>query len=67
MIFSSTRLFGILPDGSEVSSWTLRNRHGMEVEIMNYGAINRGNENPGWWSYLIQLIDDQMQLDLAAL
>ena len=41
MIRSSTRLFGNLPDGSQVTSCTLRNRQGMEVEILNYGAIIR--------------------------
>ena len=37
----SARPFGRLPDGSAVTAWTFRNRHGMEVEILNYGAIIR--------------------------
>jgi aldose 1-epimerase len=32
-------LFGILPDGREVHKYILRNTRGMEVEIINYGAI----------------------------
>ncbi|MFN4943195.1 MAG: aldose epimerase family protein [Akkermansiaceae bacterium] len=41
MIRSSNKLFGKLPDGSQVTSWTMRNQNGMEVEILNYGAIVR--------------------------
>lgn len=38
---SFKQAFGTLPDGSEVSSWTLSNRHGMEVEVLEYDAIIR--------------------------
>jgi aldose 1-epimerase len=41
MTHSSSRLFGQLADGFEVTAWTLRNRSGMEVEVLNYGAIVR--------------------------
>jgi aldose 1-epimerase len=41
MIRASSKPFGSLPDGSEVTVWTLRNRNGMEVEVLNYGAIIR--------------------------
>lgn len=30
--------FGKLPDGTEVDSWTLTNKNGVEVKITNYGA-----------------------------
>jgi len=33
------QLFGALPDGKEVYSYTLKNDSGMEVDILNYGAI----------------------------
>lgn len=33
------QLFGILPEGKEVYKYTLKNHHGMEVDIINYGAI----------------------------
>ena len=29
------KLFGIMPDGKEVYSYTMRNRNGMEVSILN--------------------------------
>jgi aldose 1-epimerase len=32
-------LFGTLPDGKEVHRYTLHNRHGMTVKLINYGAI----------------------------
>jgi aldose 1-epimerase len=35
----SKKLFGNLPDGTPVDLYTLRNRHGMEVKISNYGGI----------------------------
>lgn len=41
MIHCSSRRFGTLPGGLHVTSWTLRNRNGMEVEILNHGAIIR--------------------------
>ncbi|MED5597789.1 aldose epimerase family protein [Janthinobacterium sp. P210006] len=31
--------FGILPDGSHVSVFTLRNRQGMQVKVLDFGAI----------------------------
>lgn len=31
--------FGTLPDGREIDRYTLRNHQGMEVDIINYGAI----------------------------
>ena len=31
--------FGMLPDGSEVEKFILKNSHGIRVEIINYGAI----------------------------
>ncbi|MGW8317190.1 MAG: aldose epimerase family protein [Bacteroidales bacterium] len=31
--------FGTLPDGREIDRYTLRNNHGMEVDVINYGAI----------------------------
>ncbi|MEN8227751.1 MAG: aldose epimerase family protein [Bacteroidota bacterium] len=33
------QLFGTLPDGKEVDKYILKNHHGMEVEVINYGAI----------------------------
>jgi aldose 1-epimerase len=33
------RIYGQLPDGRDVSIFTLRNAHGVSVEIMNYGGI----------------------------
>ncbi|HRZ31375.1 MAG TPA: galactose mutarotase, partial [Flavobacterium sp.] len=30
--------FGILPDGKEVLCYTLRNKNGMELSVINYGA-----------------------------
>src|SRR5574338_1349077 len=31
--------FGKTPDGQQVDIYTLRNAHGVEAKIMNYGAI----------------------------
>jgi aldose 1-epimerase len=31
--------FGVLPDGTVVQRFTLRNRHGLVAKVMNYGAI----------------------------
>ncbi|WP_058049308.1 aldose epimerase family protein [Janthinobacterium sp. Ant5-2-1] len=31
--------FGILPDGQHVSVFTLTNRHGMQVKVLDFGAI----------------------------
>jgi aldose 1-epimerase len=31
--------YGTLPVGAEIQMYTLRNHHGMEVDIINYGAI----------------------------
>ena len=31
--------FGVLPGGQEIHQFTLRNNRGMEVELINYGAI----------------------------
>jgi len=31
--------YGTLPDGREVDRYTLRNHHGMEVDVISYGAI----------------------------
>nr|WP_255647441.1 aldose epimerase family protein [Fulvivirga sedimenti] len=33
------KLFGTLPTGEDILLYTLRNRNGLEVEIMNYGGI----------------------------
>lgn len=41
MILCSSSVFGSVPDGSRITSWTLRNRNGMEVEILNLGATIR--------------------------
>lgn len=46
MIRASTTLFGTLPDGSQVYAFKLRNRNGMEVEVLNYGAIIRSLSFP---------------------
>jgi len=35
----SSRLFGTLRNGTKVEAWTLRNRGGLEVEIITYGGI----------------------------
>jgi aldose 1-epimerase len=32
-------VFGTLPDGTVVKQFTLRNHHGMTVQVINYGAI----------------------------
>ncbi|MEG8946930.1 aldose epimerase family protein [Rosettibacter firmus] len=32
------KLFGVLPSGEEVYMYTLKNKNGMEVKIINYGA-----------------------------
>ena len=34
----SKRSFGTMPDGKDVSAYTLRNSNGMEVEILTYGG-----------------------------
>ncbi|MEG1115707.1 MAG: galactose-1-epimerase, partial [Janthinobacterium sp.] len=31
--------FGILPDGRQVTVFTLTNRHGMQVKVLDFGAI----------------------------
>ncbi|HEY8414039.1 MAG TPA: hypothetical protein VIK76_21645, partial [Pyrinomonadaceae bacterium] len=31
--------FGKTPDGQQIDLYTLRNAHGVEAKIMNYGAI----------------------------
>ena len=31
--------FGVLPDGSPVTAYTLANRHGMHVKVLDFGAI----------------------------
>ena len=31
--------FGTLPDGSPVTAYTLANRHGMQVKVLDFGAI----------------------------
>ncbi len=33
------KLFGNLPSGEEITLYTLRNRNGLEVDIINYGGI----------------------------
>lgn len=33
------KLFGVLADGSEVYSYTMRNANGMKVKILNYGGV----------------------------
>jgi aldose 1-epimerase len=33
------QLFGTLPEGKEVHQYTLKNSHGMEVDVITYGAI----------------------------
>ena len=33
------QLFGTLPDGKEIYKYSLKNHHGMEVDIINFGAI----------------------------
>jgi len=33
------QLFGTIPNGKEVYKYLLRNNHGMEVEVITYGAI----------------------------
>ena len=38
--------FGILPDGREVSQYTLNNGSGMQVEVINYGAIIKSIQVP---------------------
>src|SRR5215469_9494272 len=35
----SKKPFGKMPDGTPVDLYTLRNRHGVEVKISNYGGI----------------------------
>ena len=40
-------VFGVLPGGTEVAGVTLRNRKGLEVEIIAYGAIIRALRVPG--------------------
>src|SRR6187551_303377 len=35
----STSPFGVLPDGKEVTSYTLRNANGTEMSVINYGGI----------------------------
>jgi aldose 1-epimerase len=34
----NSKFFGILPDGKEVSCYTLSNKYGMELSVINYGA-----------------------------
>lgn len=33
------QLFGVLPDGTEVFSYTLKNINGLEMKVINYGGI----------------------------
>ncbi len=40
-------LFGTLPGGKEVYCYTLKNDKGMEVDVINYGAIIRSIRIPG--------------------
>lgn len=35
----ATEVFGKLPDGTEIQAYTLKNRNGMKVKLINYGAI----------------------------
>ncbi len=35
----TTSPFGVLPDGNEVTRYTLRNANGVEVSVINYGGI----------------------------
>ena len=35
----ATDRFGALPDGTPVTAYTLRNAHGLEVRVLDYGAI----------------------------
>ena len=42
----TTSVFGVLPGGTEVAGATLRNRKGLEVEIIAYGAIIRALRVP---------------------
>ena len=32
-------LFGTLPDGKQVFKYVLKNKNGLEVHVINYGAI----------------------------
>ena len=41
--------FGTLPDGREVMRYTLRNDSGMEVDVINYGAIITALRVPDRW------------------
>jgi len=41
-----TERFGTTPDGREVTRFTLRNRQGMRVDIIDYGAIVTAIETP---------------------
>ncbi len=41
------QLFGTMPGGREIFRYTLRNNHGMEVDIINYGAIITSIRMPG--------------------
>jgi aldose 1-epimerase len=34
-----TELFGKLPDGKEVNRYVLKNKNGLEIHVINYGAI----------------------------
>lgn len=42
----SSVLFGTTPEGEKVHLYTLRNRHGVEVCIMNYGGIVQSIKTP---------------------
>ena len=37
----SKRTFGTLPDGTQVSAWTLTNENGLQAEVLDYGVIIR--------------------------
>ena len=35
---TSSQVFGLMPDGTPIHSYTLKNAHGMEADILNYGG-----------------------------
>lgn len=52
----SSRTFGTLPDGNEVTIFTLKGRSGLEVSILNYGGIIQSILTPDKYGTLSDVV-----------